>query len=879
MKIRAIFILILFTAFSLFAQEADSLRKVYTTKRIAGEAPVIDGSMDESAWDAVEYSGGFSQYEPYSGREPSQPTYFKILFDDENLYVGILCYDSVPNKIVRRVTRRDGFEGDRVTIVLDSYYDKRTGFSFTISAAGVKGDEYVTEDGDDWDETWDPIWYAKTTVHDTGYTAEMRIPYTQLRFGKKEQHVWGLNVYRMIFRHDEADQWQFIAPDASGLVRHFGELHGIEGIKPKRQADFIPYFLAQYETFEAEEGNPYMDKGNDHRFSLGLDGKVGITYDLTLDMTINPDFGQVEADPSEVNLTGYETFFQEKRPFFIEGSNIINFPISGGGNSFARDNLFYSRRIGRQPHYYPETEDGEYVNMPQNSTILGAFKVTGKTKDGWSVGLLESVTQKEVAEIDTDGEKREEEVEPLTNYFTGRLQKDINKGNTIIGGMFTATNRKITNPAIDFLPDAAYTGGIDFQQYFNDRTWHIKFKGAYSNVQGDSTAITSVQRSSVHYYQRPDADYIQLDSTLTSFSGYAGTVEVGRLGSGHFNAMGWVTVRSPSFETNDVGYLRSADEIFQVLWVQYRIWEPFSIFRRMNINVNQWSGWDFGGRSTFYGGNINFNTTFKNNWSIGTGFNRDGPSLHKGTLRGGPSFLYPGAYNTHIFFESDDRKKFGFEMFGAWAWAPISGDRDQNYGLDLIYRPLDALRLVLSPFAELRKADVQYVITEEYESEPRYIVSDIDQTTVGIVARIDYSITPDMSIQYYGSPFVSAGDYKEFKLVTQPQAEVYTDRYEIYTEDQLSYNETDEIYEVDENVDGTVDYSFENPNFNFMQFRSNLVFRWEYIPGSVVYLVWTQDRTDFTGEGQFDFGQNMDQLFSGVSRNIFLVKVSYRIKL
>jgi len=813
------------------------------------------------------------------GRPATQPTYFKIVYDDNNLYVGILCYDSVPEDLITRMTRRDGFEGDRVTIIIDSYYDKRTGFAFTLSTAGVKGDEWVTEDGQEWDETWDPIWHGKSTIHDTGYTVEMQIPYTQLRFGNSEQHIWGLQFYRTIFRNNEGAQWQHIPQDAPGFIHRFGELHGIEGIKPRRQADFYPYFLAQLETFEKEEENPYKDKGRDTRLALGLDGKVGITNDLTLDMTINPDFGQVEADPSEVNLTAYETFFREKRPFFIEGSNILNFQFSGGGNQYSRDNLFYSRRIGRQPQYYPDVTDDEYVDFPQNSTILGAFKVTGKTKEGWSIGVLESLTQREMAEIDSSGIKREEEVEPLSNYFATRLQRDINKGNTIAGGMFTATNRKITNPAIDFLPDAAYTGGLDFQQYWNDRTWYVKVRGAYSNVKGDSIAMTSVQRSSVHYYQRPDATYITLDSSRTNLTGHAGSVEVGRFGNGHFNAMTWVTWRSPGFETNDVGYLRAGDEVFQLLWVQYRIWEPFSIFNSINVNVNQWSGWDFGGRNNFYGGNINFNSQFKNNWGTGFGINRDGPSLSKGTLRGGPSFLYPASNNFFIWLESDERKKFGFESFVARSWSPVNGDANLDFGLDLIYRPFNALRIVLSPFVDLRKSDIQYVATEEYIDDPRYIVSAIDQETFGIVARLDYSITPDLSIQYYGSPYISAGNYQEFKMVTEPQSENYDDRFHIYTDNQLSYDENDEMYNVDENLDGTIDYSFENPNFNFMQFRSNLVFRWEYVPGSVLYLVWTQDRTDSTGEGEFDFSKNMDQLFSTVAHNVFLVKISYRIKL
>ena len=871
--IPVFFIILLFFSVSLLAQV-----KSYTTKKIQENAPFIDGVLNDKCWNLVEWGDDFVQREPYEGKEPSQETYFKILYDDNNLYVGIFAHDSTPELIERRLSRRDGFEGDWVEINIDSYYDKMTAFSFTVNAAGVKGDEFITDDGDMWDVTWDPIWYVKTNITDSGWIAEMRIPFRQLRFGKKDNHIWGIQLTRRFFRKEERSTWQFISKEENGWVSHFGELHGIKNINPKKPFDLMPYGVAKLESYKEEKGNPFAT-GNEFSLNAGLDGKIGLTNDLTLDLTINPDFGQVEADPSVVNLTAFETFYREKRPFFIEGKNILNFQISGGGNSYSMDNLFYSRRIGRNPHYYPDLNSEEYADIPENTTILGAVKITGKTKNGFSIGVLESLTQREKAEIDLSGDRRKEEVEPLTNYFAGRVEKDFDKGNTILGGMITSTNRKIENVNIDFLAKNAYSGGINFAHYWKNKAWKIGLKAVISSVNGDSAAITNIQRSPVHYFQRPDADYVEVDSSKTSLQGHGGTVEFGKYGEGHWRFVTWVTWRSPGLELNDVGYLRCGDEIFQVLWIAYRIWEPFSIFRSLNFNFNQWSGWDFGGRSTFKGSNINFNMNFKNYWGFHGGFNVEGFSLSKSALRGGPSLKSPGGYNFWMGVGSDERKKIVFAVdFGFYNQFQNAG-RFRDISLYVRYRPSDALKLTVSPFLALNNYKIQYVTTADYDNKDRYITASIDQTTFGFTFRADYSITPDLSIQYYGQPFISSGDYSKFKRITDPLASKFQDSFHLFTENEISYNEENEIYEVDENHDGVVDYDFENPNFNFMQFRSNLVLRWEYIPGSTLFFVWTQGRTDVTSLGEFRFRDDFNDLFSTHPHNVFLIKLSYRFQL
>ena len=414
-------------------------KKSYTTKAIGqNTAPKIDGIFDETVWDIVDWTGDYVENQPDNGTAPTEQTKFKIVYDEKNLYIAVRCFDAEPDKIVKRLSRRDGFEGDWVEFNIDSYNDDRTGFSFTISAAGVKGDEFISNNGNNWDSSWNPIWYAKTQVDAEGWTAEIRIPLSQLRFGNEQEQTWGLQSTRRYFRNEERSLWQHVLPNSPGWVSEFGELKGLIGLKPQKQLEIQPYLLTQLDTYPEEEGNPFRD-GSDTNLSGGIDAKIGITNDLTLDLTINPDFGQVDADPGAISLDGFEIFFQERRPFFVENKNVFDFRIGGGA-----DNLFFSRRIGRSPQGDPYSDDTEYADIPINSTILGAAKFSGKTKNGWSVGLLESVTSKEYADTrNEDGSEEEVLVEPLTNYMVARAQKDFNDRNSFIGGVFTATNRKL----------------------------------------------------------------------------------------------------------------------------------------------------------------------------------------------------------------------------------------------------------------------------------------------------------------------------------------------------------------------------------------------------------------------------------------------------
>ncbi|RNC84487.1 MAG: hypothetical protein ED557_05770 [Balneola sp.] len=842
------------------AQEQTEIQqKSYYTQKIAGEAPRIDGFVDEDSWNMVEWSGDFTQISPDHGAEPSQPTAIKILYDDNYLYVAIRAFDDEPDKIVKRLSRRDGFEGDWVEINIDSYNDKRTAFSFTATVAGVKGDEAISNDGNNWDSSWDPLWDFETSIDNEGWIAEMRIPFTQLRFDANENQEWGMQFTRRFFRNQERSTWQYFSQEDAGWVSNFGKLHGIRGIKPKRQIEIAPYTVAKAERYEAEAGNPFRD-GSDESLSLGLDGKIGITNDFTVDFTINPDFGQVEADPSEVNLTAFESFFQERRPFFIEGRNITSFQITGGGNPYSSDNLFYSRRIGRSPQNFPDVDSdlNEYADVPQNTTILGAVKLTGKTQNGLSIGIVESLTSAEYSDVSRNGISSEEIVEPLTNYFLASVQQETNESNTVFGGMFTATNRDINDASLENLNTSAYTGGLNFEHYWNDRTYYVRANMIASHITGSQEAILSQQESSRRFFQRPDNDYTTYDPTRTSLTGTGGNIEVGKQASSGWRYLGWLTWRSPELELNDLGFLRRGDSIFQVLWAGYRFANPIGIFRNANLNFNQWTGWDFGGTNSFKGGNFNINGQLKNYWFVSGGMDIEGEEVSNTFLRGGPSMQVPGGYSYYFNVNTDSRKQLSFGTNHSQFFGFDNSANRKNFGFSVRYIPTDAFRIFVRPSLNIFDGELQYMTTtSDLIGDDAYIFGDIDQVTTSITMRLDYVVSPDFTIQYYGSPFISAVDYSDPKVVTNPRADNFEDR---FSRD-VSFSSEDYVNDYD---------------FNFRQFRSNLVLRWEYRPGSLVFLVWTQGRTDFDDStGGFNYGSGFDELFSVKPENVFLIKFSY----
>jgi hypothetical protein len=669
--------------------------------------------------------------------------------------------------------------------------------------------------------------------------------------------------------------WQPAAKKNSGWVSQFGELKGLKNLKSRKIADVTPYVVARTDRYEKEAGNPFKQSGKKSQLTGGIDGKLGLTNNLTLDFTINPDFGQVEADPSEVNLTSYETFFLEKRPFFIEGNNILSFPLMFGDGDLASENLFYSRRIGPRPHYSPEISSDEYIDATEFTKILGAAKVTGKTKEGWSVGLLESLTGEEFAHI-SNGTQRSEMIEPFTNYTIGRVQKDLDKGNTLIGGMFTSVNRNLAEDQLNYLHKAAYTGGFDFVCKWHNKDWEFDLSTYFSRVQGTTEAISNTQKSWIHGFQRPDATYLKFDSTRTSLSGQGGKVVLGKMG-GKLKFMAATAWKSPGLELNDVGYMRQADDILEVIWVGYRIYEPFSIFRNLNLNFNQWTDWNFAGESTGPGGNINAHAQFKNYWYLHFGGNINGEGLSTTALRGGPGIKLPGTRNIWLSVASNEQKKLTTQIeFTALGGNITNSKRMTTFSVALGYRPSKNLKFTLTPSFTNNNDELQYVTQQDYNKKTDYVFARIHQKTLSASLRVNYNITPDLSIQYWGQPFLSSGKYTEFKKITNGRARNYTDRFRNFSANELAYNASAEQYMVSD-LSGNNLYSFDQPDFNVKAFLSNMVVRWEYKPGSTIFLVWSQNRNESVANGNFNLADDMRDLFNNKPYNVFLLKASFRI--
>ena len=862
--------------------------RIYNTVRLQGEPPRIDGRLDDAAWQEGEWAGDYTQWIPTEGAEPSHPTELKILYDDENIYAAIRAYDDL-EKTQRYPGRRDAFVGDIVGVCFDSYFDKRTGFEFDLTAGGSKIDLILGNET--YDTTWDPVWYGKVGLEEDAWTAEFQIPLSQLRYGPHEEQVWGLHSWRWIARNWEESQWNLIPRNNTGVLKNIGELHGIESLPKKRRVELLPHALGQLDSaaFTAEDQRERtLGDG-----SVGLDAKVGLSSNFTLDATVNPDFGQVEADPSVINLTAYETFFQEKRPFFLEGKRILDFALAESEGSFdievgaadtsfgegggSGDILYYSRRIGARPSLLPELGEGEFTGSPPAATtILSALKVSGKTRDGLSVGIVESLASKETVQIAHDGHQRSQVVEPYTNYFAGRVQKDWGKGNTTLGGMLTSTHRWIDDPALAFLPRTATTAGLDFVHFFANRAWALAAKGAFSQVTGDPEAMLELQTNPVHYFQRPDADYLDVDPTATSLSGHGGFVSLGRSRTSKWrigDAVRWV---SPGLELNDLGFLRQADTIQNAFTAGYADPVPRGIFRQWSVFLRREDGWDFGGRQTNGMTGLSATGAFRNNWRLSASLQAWDTEVDTRLLRGGPSMRLSPFLHMSLVGQTDPGRRVLLS-------GGVHAHRYRDGGSSLFdlssgvrARLANRLEIYANYVHGHHVDDLQYVDTPETIGGPRYVLGHIDQTIHSLTIRLNVSITPDLTIQYYGSPFVSSGSYTGFKKATDTVAARYEDRYRAYGPDEIAFVPEDNTYVVQEAEGGPGSrYSFGNPNFSFKQFRSNLVVRWEYRPGSALYAVWSQGRTADSPFFDDSLGNNLDALWRSAARNIFMVKLQH----
>jgi len=829
-----------------------SIKRVYYATRTE-KRPKIDGKLNDECWQTGLWAGEFVQQIPAQAKEPSQKTEIKILYDNNNLYVAFKCYDNGPGKIRPILSRRDDNVGDIAGIALDSYHDKQTAYEFNVAASGQKVD-LVHLGAYLWDFNWDAVWDGKAQVYDSIWTSELQIPFSQLHFSPGEEQVWGMHVWRWIDRFKEESQWKLIPIDAPAMVYLFGELRGIEGVKPKTNYEFLPYVNTRF--------SPNTDLKNKTNYGVGLNGKIGLNSGFTLDYAFNPDFGQVEADPSVLNLTSYEVFNEEKRPFFLEGNTILDFSVGD-------DMIFYSRRIGHAPSYLPDLDDNQTISISENTPIFSALKLTGKNKKGLSVGVVQSITAKENAFIYSGDSKSKMAVEPFTNFAVGRIKQDFNKGNTTFGGMITSTYRNINDDHLKFLANSTLAGGIDFQHNWKKRKYFVDFKGIFSNIDGDKEAISRLQLSPVHYFQRMDADYLNYDSERTSLSGWGGMLKGGKR-SGRFRATGSLNWRSPGVDFNDVGYLYQADLFEQLVNLTYKVSKPKGIVRSYLVEFEQEHDWSYGFENTLDRLKLHGYLQFNNLWNVHLNLKKNFNIYDTRELRGGPN-LYKDGYNDVELFVTSNSVKDLLVAFGPRFRFFSDNISKMSYFTGHIRWQLnDRFSITSRTILDHTVDHHQFVTrTKDLSGETKYLVGTIDRNTISSTLRFEYFISPEISLQYYGNPYASVGKYDNFREVAEASNKSLEKRYV-----NLEHSSLDNNYYTLKR-EGVNEYTIKNPTFNFQEFRSNLVGRWEFRPGSTLYLVWTNTRSSYSDQLNQSIWKSFGNILDVKPQNVFMIKFSY----
>jgi hypothetical protein len=847
----------------------------------------VDGRLDEAAWGAAQPVTDFVQYEPREMEPATQRTEVRFLFDDEALYVGARMYDSLGAAgVVTRLVRRDGqYDSDHLMLILDTYHDHLGSAQFLVNPSGVKGDNLSG------DESWDPVWQTNAQIDSLGWTAEMRIPFSQLRFARTTQQTWGLQVGRQVNRLNEFSHWSAWRQNENGGPSRFGHLTGIEvGSGSAGSTEIVPYVLAQSTNrAPGDEENPFF-RSHEQNYRMGLDLKHRLTSNLTLSATFNPDFGQVEVDPAVVNLSVFETGFQEKRPFFVEGQGYFGFSpfwchfCSNSSNL----GLFYSRRIGRVPQGGGLADDrSEFASVPDNTTILGAAKVTGRTQKGWSVAMLNAVAGREKAQlIMEDGSRGDMVVEPLTNYFVTRVKRDMRGGNLVMGGMATSTYRDLGNTLLaDRLTSHAEAVGYDAEAWWKQRTYHLLFGAAISQVSGDTAAIRRIQHSSARYFQRPDRGNGSngffsdaYDPTLTGLRGYGVYSRFAKdAGDWRWELAG--NARSPGFEVNDIAFLTRTDYLWMNANVARGWTTPTKYYRRAEVLVGAQQQYNYDGDRTDRQARISLYGQLPNYWDIGA-FSIWRPAFFDERLtRGGPVMLREGWWYNQLNIGTDSRKALSFNANPSYG--PHAFGADWSLNLNARYRPASNVSISLGPRYDLTSTGYQYVTAKEDPTATaffgkRYVFANLEQRTLAMDTRLNVTFTPDLSLELFAQPFISSGSYTDFKQYDAPRRLGMS----VYGKDvgtlQARGAGDDREFEVDPDGAGpAASFTFDDPNFNFRSLRGNAVLRWEYRPGSTLFLVWTQNRSDNDSFGDLRFDRDRRALFNAAANNVFLIKMNY----
>ena len=759
--------------------------------RIEKVPPKIDGRLDDAVWETATINDDLVQREPDEGQPPTERTTFQIAYDDHALYVAVTCYDSEPDKIVARLTRRDQvYSSDWVSLNFDPHHDHRSGCWFQVNAAGVLDDGVYANDYRR-DTTWDAVWQAKTDINDQGWCVEYKIPYHVLRFSPQDQYTWGLNISRSISRKNERISWVLIRRYVRGNVEFWGHLEGIENINPPRHLELIPYGMGRVISESDEPLDPF---GN-----AGLDLRYGITPSISLNATFNPDFGQVEADPAQLNLSAYEDQFRERRPFFVEGASIF---------SNSDYDLFYSRRIGKRPGHFSVPSEVEVLSQPDATTILGAVKVSGKLPGRTNIGILNAVTSPEHAKIKRGDQEEKFLIEPLTNYFVGRLKQDFGK-NSWVGGMVTAVNR------VD--AESAYVQMVDWDWKINDNAYLLsgmmglsqtEKRGFLGHIEIDKNK--GILRGQTHLAViNPDFDYTDLGFQRRSGQGRVDSTTYFRL----IRETPWWVLRS--------GYIGM---MFRRNW-NYQMM-PISRYQELWLSgelSNLWDGYISVGRSLpDYDVSREVTTIDPAGWYLSGRLYTNRNKMVTVGLR--PSFSI-----------SDD----GFSS----RWR-LSSDIEIKGRSNVVFG--------LEPSYSHRTSYAQWVgVVKDQADQDRFIYGELDSRTIDLTTRASISFAPNLSFQLYLQPYLAVGDFENFKALVAPKTYEFS------------------LFDLGENRD-----------FHRRSLRGNAVLRWEFQPGSTLFVVWSQNRN---GKRDRPAAEDLDNravssildTFSDAGSNIFLVKLNY----
>jgi hypothetical protein len=882
-------------------------RPVAVAKPLVGNV-TLDGTLDEPAWADAPAVTALVQLDPDEGQPVSERTDVRILYDGEAIYVGARLHDSrAPSG---RLVRRDSYvlDSDWLSVAIDSYHDHLSAFRFSVNPAGVRRDEMftssgrtvsstsavVTDRGGLVDASWDPVWSAATTVSDTGWVAELRIPFSQLRFSAADVQTWGLQIERRIARKQELAMFAFTPKNQPAGVPYFGHLEGVSGVRASRKLEVLPYSSGRLFMRPLAAGTPSVTFPDPFRSRAALSARAGadvkyrVTSNFTLDATLNPDFGQVELDPAVVNLTAFETQFAEKRPFFVEGAEILRFGTSiFGAPEGGPAQIVYSRRVGRAPQL-GAPDSAAYADLPDVATILGAAKLTGRTASGWSVGVLEAVTGRaEAAFVTPAGGRGSAVVEPLTSYFAGRVKRDMNGGRTTLGVLATAVNRRLPAGApMEVLRSAAYGGGVDFRSETGNRAWSVVGSFSPSLVTGSAAAIAATQRSSNHYFQRPDAPHLRYDPAETSMRGYRAQVDAGkRAGSWTGNLA--LTASSPGYEINDLGFQTSTDRIVLDPNVTYEHTRPGRLLRRWSVRAgpdNVWTyGWELVRRQSY----LTVQGQFLNYWQANVQLNHASPSFNDRLTRGGPLTRTPSSNGARFDVGSDPRKRY--TVAGQINRTVDRAGLSQTiYSLDLGVKPADNVEIQIGPDLTRLRQPAQYVstITDPTATATfgrRYVFAPLEQTTLAIDTRLNVTFSPRLTLELYAQPFASSNDFGGLKELRAPR----TFEFDRYGVDAGSLT-TDDAGNSTVDPDGAGPapaFKVTDRDFDLTSLRGNAVLRWEWREGSTLYVVWQQDRAErLTGlqaglrgrdVGSLDLGSSVGDLFAVRPSNVLLFKVSY----